>query len=111
MDSVLWGLSVDLSKWRDKPAALPTWLPHFVRAATEKGMKSIAHGADSLGVAEAARSAGFNFIGGSAIHLTADAPKPPAFLNPLVGWEQVAGRYNAWSSRSTTPVPPLPRPS
>jgi hypothetical protein len=61
-------------------------------------MRSIAHGADTLGMAQAARSAGFSFIGGSAIHLTSDAPKPPVFLNPLLGWEQVTGRQSVWAS-------------
>jgi hypothetical protein len=98
MDSVLWGLSIDLSKWRDKLTVLNTWLPSFVRAATEKGMRSIAHGADTLGMAQAVRGAGFSFIGGSAIHLTSDAPKPPVFLNPLLGWEQVTGRQSVWAS-------------
>jgi hypothetical protein len=100
MDSVLWGLSVDLSRWRDNLAMLPTWLPSFVRAATEKGLKSVAHGADSLGLAEAARGGGFNFISGSAIHLTSDTPKPPAFLNPLLGWEQVSRRQSVWTARN-----------
>ena len=91
MDSVLWGLSIDLSRWKDSPAILQNWLPSFVKEAAEKGLKTVAHGANSLGMAQAARNAGFSYIGGSAIHLTADAPKAPAFLNPLIGWEQVGG--------------------
>jgi hypothetical protein len=109
MDSVLWGLSLDLSRWRDNPAVLSSWLPRFVQEATGKGLRSLAHGADSFGMAQAARSAGCNFIGGSAIHLTSDTPKPPAFLNPLVGWEQVSGRSSAWSVRPTAGGLPLPR--
>jgi hypothetical protein len=91
MDSILWGLSIDLSRWKDSPAILQNWLPDFSQEAGDKGLKTIAHGANSLGMAQAARHASFDYICGSAIHLTSDAPKPPAFLNPLAGWEQMGG--------------------
>jgi hypothetical protein len=91
MDSILWGLSIDLSRWKDSPAILQNWLPGFSQEAGEKGLKTIAHGANSLGIAQAARHASFDYICGSAIHLTSDAPKTPTFLNPLAGWEQMGG--------------------
>jgi hypothetical protein len=85
----LWGLSIDLSRWKDIPAILQNWLPDFSQEAGDKGLKTIAHGANSLGMAQAARHASFDYICGSAIHLTSDAPKPPAFLNPLAGWQEM----------------------
>ncbi|WP_299644818.1 hypothetical protein [Devosia sp.] len=102
MDSVLWGLSIDLSKWRDSPAILQSWLPSYSRETTSKGLKTVAHGANSLGMAQAARNAGFDYICGSAIHLTSDAPKAPTFLNPLIGWELVSGEGKRRAQRQSS---------
>lgn len=55
----------------------------LARLAHVKGLASYAVGANTIGQAQAAREAAFNFIGGAAIHATVDEPKTAARFVPL----------------------------
>lgn len=55
----------------------------LARLAHARGLASYAVGANTIGQAQAAREAGFNFIGGAAIHATVDEPKTAARFVPL----------------------------
>lgn len=56
--------------------------PFWAYAEAHK-LRTIAHGANSVGLALAAVEAGFDFVGGTAIHLSQDTPQPPSRLYPL----------------------------
>jgi hypothetical protein len=86
------GLSVDL--WRLFAGSVPpqATLGGLVDLAERRGLQMLAHGANTLGLATAAREAGFTHVSGTAVHYSADELRWPAYLNPLEGWDQVQRR-------------------
>jgi EAL domain-containing protein (putative c-di-GMP-specific phosphodiesterase class I) len=58
-------------------------LAALVHSAEAEGLATYAVGVNTIGHAEAARDAGFAYIGGSAIHMTATEPRLPGRLAPL----------------------------
>jgi hypothetical protein len=58
-------------------------LAALVHSAETEGLAAYAVGVNTIGQAEAARDAGFGFIGGSAIHTTATEPRSPTRFAPL----------------------------
>lgn len=101
MKSVLWGLSLDLGGWGDNGGDVRNFMLDFVKKARGKGLRTLAYGANTFGLAQAARDAGFDLIGGSAIHLNADAPKPPAPLNPQLAISEMDLAEHHWRHRAT----------
>lgn len=58
-------------------------LAALVRSAEGEGLASYAVGVNTIGQAETARDAGFAYIGGAAIHPTANEPRSPVRFAPL----------------------------
>jgi hypothetical protein len=69
-------------------------LTALARYAAAEGLASYAIGANTIGQAQAARDAGFTYIGGSAIHATVSEPRTAVRFAPL------PQRRNRWSSYS-----------
>jgi hypothetical protein len=87
---VLHGISVDLRARSERPPFLQQRLARFAGLARQMGLKSLATGANSLGLARAARGSGFDYVAGTAIHLTEPDPK-------------AAGASFHWERRSRRP--------
>ena len=59
--------------------------------AKANGLLTMAHGANTTGLALAAVDRGFNYISGTAIHLSQDTPRAPSRLHPLTFPKRIAG--------------------
>jgi hypothetical protein len=58
-------------------------LAALVHSAEAEGLASYAVGVNTIGQAEMARDAGFAYVGGAAIHPTANEPRSPTRFAPL----------------------------
>jgi hypothetical protein len=92
----LWALAVNIagSGRIDRHASLR--LKQFAEAATAARTISLAHGANSLGLARAAVEAGFTYVDGPAIHPTMREPKAPSPLSPLANMPSLNVREARW---------------
>jgi GGDEF domain-containing protein len=80
--SGLFGLSLDVSALAGTPVEVSDHLTRYVGAAKAVGLHTIAHGADTLGLAEAATKAHIDYINGKAIAAALDAPRNAYHWNP-----------------------------
>jgi EAL domain-containing protein (putative c-di-GMP-specific phosphodiesterase class I) len=79
----LWGVAWNLTGW-DRPGTTQQNFGKFViERAVARKLVTIAHGANSISQAVSAVELGFNYVDGTAIHLSVDAPRAPAKLHPL----------------------------
>jgi hypothetical protein len=78
----LWGLSTSLAGRRSIEPTLANVLRVFNSKARQLGVLTIAHAADSIGLAKLATGAGFHIIDGSAVALPCPAPKAPSPVPP-----------------------------
>ncbi|SDH20735.1 hypothetical protein SAMN04487974_1313 [Pelagibacterium luteolum] len=79
----LWGVSWNLTGWDGTNTLKKTATRLLVEKATARNLVTVAHSANSIGQAVAAVEIGFDFVDGTAIHLSVDAPRAPAKLHPL----------------------------
>lgn len=80
----IWALSVDLSGWKSTDPSLRPKLAKVRNAAISAGLNTMAHGANSVGLALAAVDAGLTYVDGAAIHPATREPRPPSPLNPVL---------------------------
>jgi hypothetical protein len=78
-----WALAVNITGSQSADPQVPMRLKRFAGAATAARTISLAHGANSMGLALAAVDAGFSYVDGPAIHPTMREPKVPSQLHPL----------------------------
>lgn len=95
--SGLWGLSTSLTGRRSIEPKLPNLLRSFNSKARPLGVMTIAHDADSVGLAKLATEAGFDIIDGSAVALPCPAPRAPS---PIPANTLTAGGAAPRGSRS-----------
>ncbi len=76
----LWGLSTSLTGRRSIEPTLPNLLRNFNTKARQLGVLTIAHAADSVGLAKLATEAGFHIIDGSSVALPCLAPRAPSLV-------------------------------
>jgi GGDEF domain-containing protein len=97
LDAILeespWAVAVSVGGVSSIDPQVPQRLKRFVAAASAARTISLAHGANSIGLAVAAFEAGFSHIDGPAVHPTLREPKAPSPLNPL--------RNSSFNSKST----------
>jgi hypothetical protein len=77
------GMTFDLLGLDDQKYSIGQRLPLLVGTASRAGLLTCATGVNSMGLAEAARQAGFDFIIGTAVHGIQDEPRmvnSPAFF-------------------------------
>jgi hypothetical protein len=79
----LWGLSCNLSMGQLRDASLRSVSPAFWDFARTNGLRTLAHSANAIGLALAAVDSGFDYVSGTAIHLSQGTPKAPSRLQPL----------------------------
>lgn len=79
----LWGLSCNLSMGQMRDASLKSVPPAFWDFARTNGLRTLAHSANTIGLALAAIDCGFDYVSGTAIHLSQDTPRTPSRLQPL----------------------------
>jgi hypothetical protein len=79
----LWGLSCNLSIGQVRDASLRSVPPAFWDFARTNGLRTLAHSANTIGLALAAVECGFDYVSGTAIHLSQDTPRAPSRLQPL----------------------------
>lgn len=79
----LWALSWSVTASTLHDVNLRSKSDGFWKFAKAHGLRTMAHGANTIGLALAAVEAGFDFVGGTAIHLSQDTPRPPSRLYPL----------------------------
>lgn len=89
----LWGVSLNLGG-RDKELSAQD-LKVFPSYASELDLRSYAFGANTLGKAQAAADAGFDYIAGSAVHDIVPSPRPHSRFSPLFGDPTDRGRTTA----------------
>ncbi|WP_173088362.1 hypothetical protein [Devosia sp. 1635] len=80
-----WGLSISLGEAEGENLQMASELERFGREARLAGLASFAYGANTIGKAEAAYSAQFNYLGGAAVHSTLATPRSHARFAPLFG--------------------------
>jgi hypothetical protein len=79
----LWGISWNFSGWDGRDPERRNRMADLVERADIKALKTFAHGINSIGLAMAAIDAGFDYVNGTAIHLSQDQPRLPCRLHPL----------------------------
>ena len=80
-----WGLSISLGEAEGENLQMASELERFGREARLAGLASFAYGANTIGKAEAAYAAQFNYLGGAAVHSTLATPRSHARFAPLFG--------------------------
>jgi hypothetical protein len=80
----MWALAVDLKGERSTDALLLSRLRATQTIASAAGLNTLAHGANSIGLALAAADAGMTYIDGPAIHPVGQTPKSPGPLKPAL---------------------------
>ncbi|SDG41916.1 hypothetical protein [Pelagibacterium luteolum] len=83
-DPRIWALSVDLSGYKSTDPALRPLLADLHHAAMGAELNTIAHGANSIGLALAAAESGITYVDGAAIHPATLEPRPPSPLHPVL---------------------------
>jgi hypothetical protein len=83
--AAIWGLSVSVSEVDSESPQVTVELGTFGRLVRGAGLFSFVYGVNTIGKAEAAFDAGFDYIGGSAVHSTVPAPRSHARFAPLFG--------------------------
>ncbi|WP_127144380.1 hypothetical protein [Pelagibacterium montanilacus] len=79
----LWGVGWNLYGLDHTDTARNATMSEAVAKARDLGIMTMAHGANSIGLALGAVEAGIEHVDGPAIHLWTHAPRPPTRLNPL----------------------------
>lgn len=79
----LWGLSCNLSSGQLHDPTQRAAASSFMAFARNNGLRTLAHGANTIDLALAAVDSGFNHVSGTAIHLSQDMPRAPSRLQPV----------------------------
>lgn len=79
----LWGVSWNLTGWDKSNFEKEKAAQTLIEKAASRNLVTLAHSANSIGQAIAAVELGFNFVDGTAIHLSVDTPRGPSKLHPL----------------------------
>lgn len=87
----LWGLSCHLSAGQARDPAQHMVAPEFMAFARTNRLRTMAHGANTMGLAMAAVDSGFDYVSGTAIHLSQDTPRAPSRLHPLTFPKRISG--------------------
>ncbi|MDB5527309.1 MAG: hypothetical protein JWR51_412 [Devosia sp.] len=87
----LWGLSCNLSMGQLRAPTRRAVAPFFMEFARSNGLRTLAHGANTIGLALAAVDSGFHYVSGTAIHLSQDTPRAPSRLHPLTRPKRISG--------------------
>ncbi|HEV7277018.1 MAG TPA: hypothetical protein VGN80_12080 [Devosiaceae bacterium] len=85
LKKLVWGVSIILGELDSSDPRINRELSRFALAAAEDGLYSFAYGASTISKAEAVVEAGFDYIGGTAIHGTVPTPRPQSRFTPLFG--------------------------
>ncbi|SDG58588.1 hypothetical protein [Pelagibacterium luteolum] len=88
---LLWGLSCNLSMGQLRDPTQRAVSPPFMEFAKRNNLRTLAHGANTIGLALAAVDSGFTYVSGTAIHLSQDTPHPPSRLYPLTFPKRISG--------------------
>ena len=81
----LWGVSFDLSGMDVEDWVVAQEAGRFAGKARELGLHSFAYGANTIGKANTVVQAGFDHVGGTAVHSTTPSPRYHARFKPLFG--------------------------
>jgi GGDEF domain-containing protein len=81
--SPLWALSYHLPSEKLRGPGHRPIVPSFIEYAKNNNLRTMAHGANTIGLALAAVESGFNYVSGTAIHLAQDTPRATSRLHPL----------------------------
>jgi hypothetical protein len=73
---MLWGVSISLGELDCEDSQIARELARFALLASEVGLYSFSYGANTIAKAAAAVEAGFDYVGGSAVHNTVPVPRP-----------------------------------
>jgi hypothetical protein len=87
----LWALSCNLSAGHFRDPAQQAVAPSFMEFARTNSLRTMAHGANTMGLALAAVDGGFHYVSGTAIHLSQEAPRAPSRLHPLTFPKRISG--------------------
>ncbi|QYO75503.1 hypothetical protein [Devosia salina] len=87
----LWGLSCNLSMEQLRDPTHLAVAPSFMEFAKSNNPRTMAHAANTIGLALAAVESGFTYVSGTAIHLSQDTPRAPSRLHPLTFPKRVSG--------------------
>ena len=80
----VFGISTDLSGFRKTPAVVAQRFARYAELVQTKRLSTIAHGADTLGLVEAAIAAGFGYVSGQGITPVLPKPRNSFRLNPTL---------------------------
>ena len=83
-DAGIWALSVDIGGYKSTDPSLRPLLVALRQEAVTAGLNTIAHGANSIGLALAAAESGITYVDGAAIHSRTFEPRPPSPHNPVL---------------------------
>lgn len=79
----LWGISCNLSMGQLREPTQQAVAPSFMDFSKRNGLRTVAHGANTIGLALAAINSGVHYVSGTAIHLSQDTPRALSRLHPL----------------------------
>jgi EAL domain-containing protein (putative c-di-GMP-specific phosphodiesterase class I) len=80
----LFGVALDVTPFVHGKMHLELYFTRYARHAKSANINTLVHGVSTLGLADAALKAGFDYIGGEAIAHALDAPKSAYHWNPPV---------------------------
>ncbi|MDB5505874.1 MAG: uncharacterized protein JWR75_512 [Devosia sp.] len=83
--SQVWGVSISLNEMESDSTGVAHELTRFAASASEVGLFSLVYGVNTIGKAAMVVGAGFDCVGGSAVHSTVPMPRPPSRFAPLFG--------------------------
>jgi hypothetical protein len=78
----LFGVALDVAPFAGGNTNLELYLARYARHAKSANLNTLVHGVSTLGLADAALKAKFDYIGGDAIAHALDAPKSAYHWNP-----------------------------
>jgi hypothetical protein len=78
----LFGVALDVSPFAHGKMNFELYFTRYARNAKGANINTLVHGVSTLGIADAALKAGFDYIGGEAIAHALDAPKSAYHWNP-----------------------------
>jgi hypothetical protein len=74
--TLLWGVSISLNELDIEDSQIARDLARFALLASEDGLYSFSYGANTIAKAASVVEAGFDYVGGSAVHNTVPVPRP-----------------------------------
>lgn len=83
--ALLWGVSISLGELDSEDPQIAQELARFALLASDQGLYSFSYGANTIAKASTVVEAGFDYIGGSAVHSTVPVPRPHSRFTPFFG--------------------------